>query len=127
VLDCVRTNRDVELQGGQQTRDPLYITDAVEAFIRAGLMPDAAGRAFPIGGGREWSVTEMSRAALAAVGADLPVRTEARPPRENEIWRCYADNTEAASALGWAPSVSFEDGLARMFQLAASSASGVDR
>jgi UDP-glucose 4-epimerase len=89
--------------GGEQTRDFLYVGDAVEAFIRAGDS-DVQG-ALNISGGRETSVAEL----VAALG----VRTVAGPARLGEITRSSLDPTLAAERLGWSARTSLDDGLAR--------------
>ena len=57
VLNCVAENRpEIALDGGTQTRDPLYISDAVRAYIAAADNIDAVlGEAIKIGGGAEYT------------------------------------------------------------------------
>ncbi|MBI3302538.1 MAG: SDR family NAD(P)-dependent oxidoreductase, partial [Deltaproteobacteria bacterium] len=54
VLDC---KREVRLDGGTQTRDPLFVSDTVEAFLAtARFGTKVSGRVINIGGGNELSV-----------------------------------------------------------------------
>lgn len=113
VHECVTAGRPVRLMGGDQTRDPLYIDDAVNAFVAAASSPQACGHAIPIGGGQELSVRALCETAIAAFGASVPVVTGAEPPRMTEIWRSSSDNADALRLLGWRPRVSLAEGLAR--------------
>jgi nucleoside-diphosphate-sugar epimerase len=113
VHECVSAGRPVRLMGGDQTRDPLYIDDAVDAFVAAACAPAAWGHAIPIGGGQELTVRALCETALAALGASVPVMSGAEPPRMTEIWRSSSDNADAYRLLGWQPRVSLAEGLAR--------------
>lgn len=114
VLDCIRRGSAVKLQGGWQTRDPLHVSDAVEAFLRAAVTPGAHGSSIPIGGGNELTITDMCRAVLGAACAPNQIEVAAEEPRLTEIWRSFADNEDASRLLGWRPQVSFTDGLAEL-------------
>ena len=87
---------------GTQTRDFIYVGDAVEAFVAAGRS-DVEG-ALNVSTGRETSLNE-----LAAV---LGIETEAGPERAGEIRRSCLDPSAAASQLGWTARTPLADGLA---------------
>lgn len=112
VQDCVDRNEVVRLQGGEQTRDPLYIGDAVRAYVAAAIRPSAIGHSIPIGGGREIAVADFTQKILEALGhPDWPVECGGQPPRATEMWRNYTSNADAARLLGWQPEVVLEEGL----------------
>jgi UDP-glucose 4-epimerase len=113
VHECVTAGRPVRLMGGHQTRDPLYIDDAVDAFVAAACAPAAWGHAIPIGGGQELTVRALCETAIAAFGVAVPVVAGAEPPRMTEIWRSSSDNADAYRLLGWQPRVSLAEGMAR--------------
>ena len=113
VHECVSAGRPVRLMGGHQTRDPLYIDDAVEAFVAAACASAAWGHAIPIGGGQELTVRALCETAIAAFAASVPVISGAEPPRMTEIWRSSSDNVDAYRLLGWQPRVSLAEGLER--------------
>jgi nucleoside-diphosphate-sugar epimerase len=113
VQECVEEDRSITLQGGSQTRDPLYIDDAVDALLAAGIRPDALGHSMPIGGGSEISVRDFSRRILEALGKGVPVIENADELRLTEIYRSVSDNKAATHLLGWSPKVRLEDGLMR--------------
>ena len=113
VRDCVAAGRHVLLMGGTQTRDPLYVDDAVRAYVAAALEPAAWGKAIPIGGGQELTVTSLCEAAVAALGGSVAVVAGAEQARATEIWRSRSDNTDALHLLGWRPEVALSEGLSR--------------
>lgn len=115
VYECYIRGEAVRLQGGEQTRDLLYVKDAVEALYRVMNSPKAWGHAIPIGGGHEHSIAEWCRAILGHFGSNLEVIEDAEKPRPTEIWRSYCDNAEAGDLLGWQPVHSLGQGLTELY------------
>lgn len=98
---------------GTQTRDYTYVEDVAAANLAALGKPQAQG-AFNIGTGVETSVNELfTRLARAAGFRGEPVR---RPARPGEQYRSCLDPARAADDLGWRPSVSLDEGLARTYE-----------
>jgi UDP-glucose 4-epimerase len=113
VRDCALASRPVRLLGGSQTRDLLYVDDAVAAFVTAATTPSAWGGIVPIGGGCELTVCEIARRVACAISSPIEIVSGQEPPRLTEIWRMHSDNAEARELLGWSPQVSLDEGLAR--------------
>lgn len=112
IEQCVHRGEVVRLQGGGQTRDPLYVSDVVDAYIAAGVRTGVNGEAFPVGGGVEVTVSQLARKILDALGMpDAPIEIGGQQPRPTEIWRNYTDNRDAERLLGWRPRVGLEEGL----------------
>lgn len=104
----------IELDGGSQTRDPIYIDDAISAFIAAAEHCGALnGQALPIGGGREISVGEMAELAVSLLGGRQKVVCRPANVRPTEMLRSWCDNAEARKALGWEPQVTLDEGILR--------------
>lgn len=99
---------------GSQLRDMIYIDDVVDAFLIAGMEPAADGLAFNIGSGTGASVRELAELAIAAAGRGT-LRLVEYPPdwRPVEVGDFVADITLARERLGWQPSMSLADGVAR--------------
>lgn len=97
---------------GGQTRDFTYVADAVAATLAASER-GVPGRAYNIGGGARVSVNEV----LDTIGriTGRPLRIERGPAQKGDMRDTYADTTRAATDLGFAPSVTLEQGLAEEY------------
>ena len=114
VSSGVLEGKSIVIQGGSQTRDPLYIDDAVDAYVRLGVCGSACGHAIPVGGGRELPVSEICALVVKAFGVDADLRFNSSDVRATEIFRSSCDNRDALRLLDWRPRTSLEDGLARL-------------
>ena len=94
---------------GDQTRDYVYVDDVVDAFVRSADRGD--GTLLNIGTGVETSVNHLYAAMAAAIGSDAEaVHAPARP---GELARSALDPSLAADVLGWRPTTTLADGVAR--------------
>jgi UDP-glucose 4-epimerase len=84
---------------GEQTRDFVYVDDAVDAFVRAA--DRGSGLLCNIGRGIETSVNELYATMAAAAGVDTP--PVHAPGRPGELARSALDPSRAALHLGWEP------------------------
>ncbi|MFZ6003941.1 MAG: NAD-dependent epimerase/dehydratase family protein [Actinomycetota bacterium] len=97
---------------GNQTRDFVYVDDAVDAFVRAA--DRGSGLLCNIGTGVETSVNELYAAMAAAAGVSVsPVHAPARP---GELARSALDPGRAALHLGWEPWTSLADGVGEVLR-----------
>ena len=95
---------------GTQTRDYLYVDDAVDAFVRAA--DRGGGLLMNIGTGVETSVLDLYGKMAALVGARRASPSFA-PERRGELARSALDSGRAAIHLGWKPWTTLDEGLAR--------------
>jgi UDP-glucuronate 4-epimerase len=111
--DAMAQGRAVEQFGdGGSARDYTYVTDAVRGIVAAihwtgGAEPRA--EAFNIGSGRPVPL----RDALGLLGTALRVEPRVRQTaaRRGDPYRTHADLAKAGTVLGYAPSVTLEDGI----------------
>ena len=93
---------------GGNTRDYVYVSDVVDAFVRASGTA-GAGQRFNIGTGVETSDRALHTAVAAAVGA--PDEPRFAPPRLGDLARSCLDVRKAEMVLGWRPRVRLDEGL----------------
>jgi UDP-glucose 4-epimerase len=99
---------------GEQTRDFTYVANVVDGVLRACEAPDAAGEVINVACGTRISLNDLLRVMNHIVGTNLePIYKE---PRAGDVRDSQADITKARSLLGYAPSVSLEEGLAKTLE-----------
>lgn len=107
--------QQIEIFGdGLQLRDPMYVDDAVEAFLRAGLLRKPAARRINVGGPRPLTMAEIAVTASRLGGCPEPLyRPFPDDRRPIDIGSFYTDNSAMKGTLGFVPDVEFADGMAR--------------
>ena len=90
---------------GTQRRDFLYVTDVAEAFLLA-AETSKSGEVWNLGAGDPQPVNRL----VALIGGPV-VHIPKRPGEPDSTW---ADIAKIRRDLGWAPKVSFEDGVRRI-------------
>ena len=93
---------------GEQTRDFTYVADAVAATVAAGDR-GTPGRAYNVGGGSRVSMNQVIDIIGRVAGRPLDVRRE--PAQKGDMRDTYADTSLARADLGFAPSVTLEQGI----------------
>ncbi|HZX32788.1 MAG TPA: UDP-glucuronic acid decarboxylase family protein [Rhodocyclaceae bacterium] len=105
-------HQPVTLYGdGSQTRAFCYVDDLVEALIRLMNTGDDFCGPVNLGNPREFAMGELAEKIIALTGSRSEIVRQPLP--ENDPVRRRPDISLAASALGWEPRVSLEDGLRR--------------
>jgi UDP-glucose 4-epimerase len=109
VTKVLRGERPTIFGDGEQSRDFIHVDDVVRANLLAAGSAAAAGEAFNIACGIGTTVNGL----LAAVNEVLGTKIEARyaPPRPGDILHSTADIAKARRLTGFAPGLSFRDGL----------------
>ena len=92
---------------GTQTRDFTYVTDVASAFVMA-ADSEVTGEIFNVGSGGTYSVNQLAE----YIGGE----TVNLPKRPGEPDCTFADISKIRSGLGWKPSVSFQEGTARVME-----------
>ena len=99
---------------GEQTRDFVYVSDVVEANIRAASAPSAAGKAINIATGGRLSINDLLTTVCNIKGK--PFEPQYKPARQGDIRHSRADISAAREYLDWRPVVGFEAGLRELFE-----------
>jgi UDP-glucose 4-epimerase len=87
---------------GTQTRDFTYVTDVVNAFIKA-AESDKRGEIYNVGSGGTYSVNNL----VQLLGGEIVYI----PKRPGEPDCTFADIHKIQHDLGWSPKISFENGV----------------
>lgn len=98
-------------EDGAESRDFVFIDDAVEATCLALFRAEAAGEVFGIGSGVATSVLEVANRLVECHAKPVPV-TVTGAFRVGDIRHAVADLAKARRLLGFEPRVDFATGLA---------------
>lgn len=105
----------IEMFGdGSMSRDFTYIDDIVAGVLEAHERIDTHGyRVWNLGSDRPVHLADMIAAIGRVVGREPIIQRKAVQP--GDVDRTWADLTRSRAELGYQPSTSFEDGLARQW------------
>lgn len=105
---------------GRQSRSFTFVDDTVSGTYLAGLSDAATGAVINLGSSRETTILELAEMIRVLVGSDSPVTSTSYEsiygPGFADTPRRVPDVSRAREILGWHPSVSLEDGLARTYE-----------
>src|SRR3954464_7091142 len=92
---------------GSQLRDFTYVSDAVDAFLRTALTPEAYGRALNVGGTEPVPLLEVAQLCQELAGAGGGVETVEWPEdrKKIDIGSIYVDHARIEQLTGWEPRV----------------------
>lgn len=97
---------------GSQVRDFTYVSDIVEANVLAGARRDVPpGTVVNVSGGSSVDLAWVIGAIERLAGTSI--RLDRRGDQAGDVARTGGSSARAREILGWAPTVSIEDGLAR--------------
>lgn len=96
---------------GLQSRDFTYIENVVQANLLAMSVPDVGGQAFNVACGERITLLDVINTLNSLIGQELPI--EHSPARAGDVRHSLADISKATELLGYKPSVSAAEGLAR--------------
>jgi UDP-glucose 4-epimerase len=98
---------------GRQTRDFTFVADAVTATVAAATRGRPA-TVYNIGGGSRVELLEVFDLVHRITGH--PLRVERLPAQRGDMRDTYADTTRARTDLGFAPTVTLEEGLRAQYE-----------
>ena len=106
------TGKPITVEGGRQTRDLVYIDDAVDGWIRALTAPpqDVVGEKFFIGSGEERSVNDLAIMCRDLADSDVPIHYADYRPGERGQREAFSVE-KARRVLNYAPQTATEDAI----------------
>jgi nucleoside-diphosphate-sugar epimerase len=103
----------IQYGDGLQTRDFTFVADAASATATAAVQ-GVPGRVYNIGGGSRVSLRDVFDLLGKITGRAVSIQVQ--PSQKGDMRDTYADTTRARADLGFAPSVTLEDGLRAMYR-----------
>ncbi|MEY4095158.1 MAG: dTDP-glucose 4,6-dehydratase [Acidobacteriota bacterium] len=103
----------IQYGDGLQTRDFTFVADAARATADAAVR-GVPGRVYNIGGGARVSLKEVF--AMLARVSGREVKIDQQGPQKGDMRDTYADTSRAKADLGFAPTVTLEEGLGQMWR-----------
>jgi NAD dependent epimerase/dehydratase len=98
-------------------RDLTFVADTVAGFKAVAECDEAIGQVINVGNGRGISIGDLAARILRLLGREESCRIaqdDARVrPEKSEVFELICDNTRAKDMLGWRPTVSLDDGIAK--------------
>jgi len=113
-IDKLKRGKEPIIYGdGKQTRDFVFVGDAVDACLRAMRCKDCVGEMINVGSGVETTVNRLADVLIELFGSGdvKPVYAE---PRAGDIRRSCADLSKTERLLGYKAKTSLEEGLSTL-------------
>lgn len=100
---------------GSQTRDFTYISNVVDANVRAAEASEGFGEVMNIANGERVSLLELYEKLKKITGRDS-LAIDFQPERKGDVKHSQADNSKAVELLGYKKLVGLEEGLRRTIE-----------
>ena len=100
---------------GEETRDFTYVTDLVDALLRAGYFEKAVGQEMNIASGHETKILEMAKLINKLTGNKEEI-AQAKPRVWDTKKRLLASIDRAKELIGYEPKVEFKQGIKTTIQ-----------
>lgn len=113
-IRLIRDGQPIDVYGdGSSCRDYTYIDDTLDGIVRAMDWTETPGRydVFNLGENHTISLTQMIETIETVLGTKA-IRNRL-PMQAGDVDQTYADIGKAKSILGYAPTISFEEGVRR--------------
>jgi UDP-glucose 4-epimerase len=113
-IQALATGQEIEVFGdGEQARDFTYISDAVDASIKAATA-NVAGQVINLGGGSRVTINQVLQGLEEISG--MSARKRNLPATPGDPKHAVASINLARERLGWEPRVSLREGLTKQWQ-----------
>jgi UDP-glucose 4-epimerase len=111
ILKALR-NEAIDFNSGKNSRDYVFVSDIVDAIIKASLIKgNFYGEIFNIGTSEAISGRRLAEKVLQLSDSSSKINFGAFPDREGEAPEWRVDSSKAKMILNWRAKTSFEKGL----------------
>ena len=101
---------------GEQSRAFCDVRDVTRALVALEAHPEAVGRVFNIGSGREITINELAKMVLRVCGSSAAIKhrpyEEVYPPGFEDMQRRLPSTDRIGELVGWEPEIALEDTIA---------------
>jgi len=109
-IAAIAEGRPITIEGtGEQSRDFTFVENVVAANLLAAAAEGAGGSVLNVATGGSETVNTLAETVGRLL--DKPVTREFTDERAGDVMQSWADVSAAEAAIGYRPSVAFEDGL----------------
>lgn len=119
IISQLLAGRDVvELGSLMPERDLTFVGDTARGFMMIAECDEALGQTVNVGNGQAISIGALAQRIvdLTNPSAKVESREDRVRPDKSEVMKLICDNSKAKSLMGWEPSVSLDEGLARTIE-----------
>lgn len=109
-IEAAASGRALPTTPGEQVRDWIFISDVVDAFLRAGIAEDVEGKTYDIGTGTGHSVKEVTELIFSHFSGIEP-QIGALPYRPGEVWSIIANSNGSNQLPGWKTTTDLQTGI----------------
>ena len=118
ITQIQKKTTQLTLGNTNSTRDFTYVSDTVDAFLKAANHKDVSGEIINIGSGNEVKIINLANKLIKISKKKIKVKTDESRLRPYDIDRLICDNKKARTVLKWKPKVSINAGLKKTFDWA---------
>jgi len=111
LIRSLAEGREFVMTAGEQTRDFVYITDLVDAMIRASGAEGVAGEVINIGSGSPVKLLDLVGMVETLLDRPDLVRVGGRDYRADEIMDYRVDTSKAKRLIGWQAKTGLDEGV----------------
>ncbi|HEX7254509.1 MAG TPA: NAD-dependent epimerase/dehydratase family protein [Gaiellaceae bacterium] len=118
-VEALLDGQAMEIHGdGQQTRTFTYVSDTVDAIVRALRTPESRGEVVNVGGTETMTILDLAARIQRAMHIPQPLRAnfvgyETLPGKYQDVRHRVPDTTKANELLGFRATVGLDEGLER--------------
>lgn len=111
LIQTLLQGKEFPMTLGEQTRDYVYVTDLIDALLRAGYRPSVEGEVINVGSGEPTKIAQLVSHVEGLLGCAGLARRGALAYRTGEQMEYWLNISKAEQLLDWTPKVPQEEGL----------------
>lgn len=116
IARCIK-GKPVEVTGGKQVRDFVYVDDAINALLKAAQKAQRLkGQIFNVGSGKQTKIIDMAKKIIRVTSSNSSLRVGAYQARPWDASNWLADTRKSKQLLGWRVETNIEQGIGQTFR-----------